>query len=112
MLQNEWQPNILDILYQIIFKIIILSQIGADRYKKTNFRNTTFVSPLESCGLGLWVIFLTFYKQIETNDKKLRFLNYCHKKKPEFSKTKKQAQKKKETKRHTSIIAEVGVPST
>ena len=43
MLQNEWQPNILDRLYQIMFKIIILSQIGADRYQKTYFRNTTFV---------------------------------------------------------------------
>ena len=28
-----------------MFKIIILSQIGADIYKKTNFRNTTFVPP-------------------------------------------------------------------
>ena len=37
MLQNEWQPNILDRLYQIMFKIIILSQIGADRYQKHIF---------------------------------------------------------------------------
>ena len=37
MLQNDWQPNILDRLYQIIFKIIILSQIGADRYQKHIF---------------------------------------------------------------------------
>ena len=36
-LQNEWQPNILDRLYQIMFKIIILSQIGADRYQKHIF---------------------------------------------------------------------------
>ena len=38
MLQNEWQPNILDILYQIMFKITILSQIGADRYQKHIFK--------------------------------------------------------------------------
>ena len=37
MLQNEWQPNILDKLRQIMFKIIILSQIGADRYQKHIF---------------------------------------------------------------------------
>ena len=37
MLQNEWQPNILDRLYQIMFKIIILSQIGTDRYQKHIF---------------------------------------------------------------------------
>ena len=37
MLQNEWQPNILDRLYQIMFKIIIRSQIGADRYQKPIF---------------------------------------------------------------------------
>ena len=51
MLQNEWQPTILDRLYQIMFKIIILSQIGADRYQKNHFRNTTFVPPLESCAV-------------------------------------------------------------
>jgi hypothetical protein len=38
VLQNEWQPNILDRLYQIMFKIIILSQIGADRYQKHIFK--------------------------------------------------------------------------
>ena len=53
MLQNEWKPNILDRLYQIMFKIIILSQIGADRYQKNHFRNTTFVPPLESCAVEL-----------------------------------------------------------
>ena len=37
MLQNEWQPNILDKLHQIMVKIIILSQIGADRYQKLIF---------------------------------------------------------------------------
>ena len=37
MLQNEWQPNILDRLYQIMFKIIILSQIVTDRYQKHIF---------------------------------------------------------------------------
>ena len=37
VLQNEWQLNILDRLYQIMFKIIILSQIGADRYQKHIF---------------------------------------------------------------------------
>ena len=34
VLQNEWQSNILVRLYQIMFKISIVSQIGADRYKK------------------------------------------------------------------------------
>jgi len=34
VLQNEWQSNILDRLYKIMFKIIVLSQIGADRYQK------------------------------------------------------------------------------
>ena len=34
MLQNEWKSNILDRLYQIMIKIIILSQVGADRYQK------------------------------------------------------------------------------
>ena len=37
MLQNERQPNILDRLHQIMLKIIILSQIGADRYQKHIF---------------------------------------------------------------------------
>ena len=38
MLQNEWQLQSLDRLYQIIFKIFILSQIGADRYQKLIFK--------------------------------------------------------------------------
>ena len=56
MLQNELQPTILDKLYQIMFKIIILSQIGADRYQKHIFE-IILLSPLENCagqetGLG------------------------------------------------------------
>ena len=56
MLQNELQPNILDKLYQIMFKIIILSQIGADRYQ-THIFEIILLSPLENCvgqktGLG------------------------------------------------------------
>ena len=35
--ENEWQSNILVRLYQIIFKIIILSQIGADKYQNIIF---------------------------------------------------------------------------
>ena len=52
VLQNQQQSNILDRLYQIMFRIIVLSQIGADKYKKTRFRNTTFpplFTKLESC---------------------------------------------------------------
>ena len=45
MLQNEWQPNILDRLYQIMFKIIILSQIGADRYQKHIFEILLLSAP-------------------------------------------------------------------
>ena len=37
MMENEWQSNILVRLYQIMFKINILSQIGADRYQKLIF---------------------------------------------------------------------------
>ena len=37
MLQNECQSNILVRLHQIMFKIIILSQIGDDRYQKLIF---------------------------------------------------------------------------
>ena len=37
MLQNEWQLNILDRLYQIIFEMIILSRIGTDRYRNRIF---------------------------------------------------------------------------
>ena len=37
VLQNEWQSIILVRLYQIMLKIIILSQIGADRYQKPIF---------------------------------------------------------------------------
>ena len=37
VLQNEWQSSILVRLYPIMFKIIILSQIGADRYQKQIF---------------------------------------------------------------------------
>ena len=51
MLQTEWQPNILDRLYQIIFKMIILSQIGADKYKKQIFELLLLSPPLESCAL-------------------------------------------------------------
>ena len=50
VLQNEWQTNILDRLYQIMFKIIILSQIGADRYQKHIFE-IILLSPLENCAL-------------------------------------------------------------
>ena len=46
MLQNEWQSNILDRLYQIMLKIIILSWIGADIYQKLIFEiPCTFVPP-------------------------------------------------------------------
>ena len=56
MLQNEWQPSVLDKLYQITFKIIILRQIGAYRYQKHIFE-IILLSPLENCagqetGLG------------------------------------------------------------
>ena len=44
MLQNEWESNILDRLYHILFKIIILSQIGGDGYQKLIFE-TLLLSP-------------------------------------------------------------------
>ena len=66
MLQNEWQPNILDRLYQIMFKIIILSQIGTDRYQKHIFE-ILLLSPPWSVVHG-WV-----HKIAILSD----FQNYC-----------------------------------
>ena len=48
VLQNEWQLNISDTLHQIMFKIIILSQIGSDRYQKLIFKYF-FPPPGELC---------------------------------------------------------------
>ena len=59
MLQNEWQPNILDRLYQIMFKIIILSQIGADRYQKHIFEILLLSPPWSVVEGG---IILPFYE--------------------------------------------------
>ena len=56
VLQNQQQSNILDRLYQIMFKTIILSQIGADRYQKLIFE-IIFLSPpplRELCRGGTW----------------------------------------------------------
>ena len=46
VLQDEWQSNVLDRLYQIMIKIIVLSWNGADRYQKIIFDiHITFVPP-------------------------------------------------------------------
>ena len=57
MLPNEWQPNILDRLYQIMFKIIILSQIGADRYQKLIFEILLLSPPLGELCRGVFTAF-------------------------------------------------------
>ena len=46
VLQNQQKSNILDRLHQIMFKIIILSQIGADRYQKLIFEILLLSPPL------------------------------------------------------------------
>ena len=52
MLQNEWQLSILVRLYPIMFKIIILSQIGADRYKKLIFEILILSPPWRTVQVG------------------------------------------------------------
>ena len=52
VLQNQQKSKILDRLHQIMFKIIILCQIGADRYQKLIFEILLFVPPLEICALA------------------------------------------------------------
>ena len=42
---NQQQSNILDRLYQIMFKIIILSQIWVDKYQKLIFEILLLSSP-------------------------------------------------------------------
>ena len=46
VLQNQQKSNILDRLHQIMFKIIILCQIGADRYQKLIFEILLLSPPL------------------------------------------------------------------
>ena len=53
MLQNECQTNILLKLYQIMFKIIILSQIGADRYQKLIFEILLLSPPWRTVHWGV-----------------------------------------------------------
>ena len=61
MLQNEWQSNILVRLYQIMLKIIVLSQIGADRYQKHIFE-MILLSPLgELCTIGERILFQSIW---------------------------------------------------
>ena len=53
VLQNEWQSNILDKSYQIMFKILILGQIEADRCQKLIFEILLLSPPWRAVPLKL-----------------------------------------------------------
>ena len=59
VLQNQPKSKILDRLHQIMFKIIILCQIGAGRYQKLIFEILLLSPPLftklESCAVACLV---------------------------------------------------------
>ena len=64
VLQNEWQSNILDRLYQIMLKIIILSQIRADTYISKIIFDVLMVGRLvrksqRMCRRNIWMVPIT-----------------------------------------------------